>query len=69
MPTKHSSIIIEQDEDGVFIITCPSLTGCRSYGNTIDEAIENITEAIGACLEDDFSGSSTECMDFCELFS
>ncbi len=59
MPKKHYSIIVEQDEDGVFLVTCPNFTGCHSYGNTIDEAIENITEAIGACLEDDSSEEPT----------
>jgi predicted RNase H-like HicB family nuclease len=54
MPKKHYSIIIEQDEDGVFIVSCPSYKGCHSYGNSIDEAIENISEAIGACIDDEF---------------
>ena len=59
MPKKHYSIIIEQDPDGFFIVTCPSFTGCHSYGSTIEEAIENVTEAIGACVEDDFSEEPT----------
>lgn len=49
---KHFPIIIEQDKDGVFIVQCPSFKGCRSYGATIDEAIENIKEAIEVCVED-----------------
>lgn len=49
---KHFPIIIEQDEDGVYITECPSFQGCRSYGMTIDEAMENIREAILVCLED-----------------
>lgn len=52
MKRRHYPIIIEQDADGVFIVTCPVFKGCRSYGFTIDEAIEHITEAIGACMED-----------------
>mgnify|MGYP000547627487 FL=1 len=52
MKRKHYPIIIEQDIDGVFIVTCPVFKGCRRYGFTIDEAIEHITEAIGACMED-----------------
>jgi len=52
MERKHFPIIIEQDTDGVFIVTCPILKGCHSYGATIDEAVSNITEAIGSCLED-----------------
>ena len=49
----HFPIVIEQDEDSIFIISCPILKGCHSYGNTIDEAIDNIKEAIELCLEDE----------------
>lgn len=49
---KHFPIIIEQDQDGVFIVQCPVFKGCRSYGHSIDEAVENIKEAIAACAED-----------------
>ena len=52
MKRKHFPIIIEQDVDGEFIVTCPVFKGCHSYGATIDEAIGNITEAIGSCIED-----------------
>jgi len=46
---KHFPIIIEQDKDGVFIVESPVLKGCRSYGRTVDEALENIREAIEVC--------------------
>lgn len=49
---KHFPVIIEQDSDGVFIVECPSFKGCRSYGQTIEEAMDNILEAIEACLEE-----------------
>ena len=49
---RHFPVIIEQDSDGVFIVECPSFKGCRSYGHTIEEAMNNILEAIEACLED-----------------
>ena len=49
---RHFPIIIEQDKDGIFIVECPALRGCRSYGHTVEEAIENIREAIEVCLED-----------------
>jgi predicted RNase H-like HicB family nuclease len=49
--TKHYPVIIEQDEDGVFIVECPLFDGCRSYGRTIDEAMTNIREAIEVCEE------------------
>jgi predicted RNase H-like HicB family nuclease len=43
---KHFPVIIEQDNDGVFIVECPVFQGCRSYGQTVEEAIANIREAI-----------------------
>jgi predicted RNase H-like HicB family nuclease len=42
---------LERDEDGVWIAECPSIPGCVSQGDTRDEAIANIREAIAACLE------------------
>jgi len=48
----HLTVLIEQDEDGVFIVSVPTIAGCRSYGYTIDEAMKNITEAAGLCMED-----------------
>ena len=44
-------VVIEQDEDGVFVAEVPSLPGCISEGNTRTEAIENIREAIAAYIE------------------
>jgi predicted RNase H-like HicB family nuclease len=49
---KHYPVIIEQDNDGVFIVECPLFKGCRSYGYSVDEALRNIREAIEACIED-----------------
>jgi predicted RNase H-like HicB family nuclease len=43
-------IIIEQDEDGMFVSECPSLPGCLSQGRTRQEALTNIREAIQAYL-------------------
>ena len=44
-------VLIEQDEDGVFIVEVPALPGCISEGHTKTEAIENIKEAMIAYLE------------------
>lgn len=48
----HLPVLIEQDEDGVFIVSIPTLRGCRSCGRTVDEAMKNIAEAAALCLED-----------------
>ncbi|CAN5374684.1 hypothetical protein BH09PLA1_BH09PLA1_15270 [soil metagenome] len=43
-------VVIEQDEDGVFVVECPSLPGCISQGKTRDEAVANIRDAISGYL-------------------
>ena len=43
-------ILIEQDEDGMFVVECPTLPGCISQGKTRKEAVENIKDAINAYL-------------------
>ena len=45
------TVVIERDEDGVWIAECPAIPGCVSQGETKDEAIANIREAIALCLE------------------
>jgi len=52
MKTLHAPIIIETDEDGIFIVSCPLFKGCHSYGRTIDEALARIKEVIELCMED-----------------
>lgn len=44
-------ISIDRDEDGVWVVECPLIPGCVSQGNTKEEALENIKEAIELCLE------------------
>ncbi len=44
-------VFIEQDEDGMFVVECPSLPGCISQGKTREEAGKNIKEAIEVYLE------------------
>ncbi len=45
-------VLLEPDETGGYVAICPSLPGCYSQGETIEEAMENIGEAILLCLED-----------------
>lgn len=44
-------VLIEPDEDGVFVAVVPSLLGCVSQGATRAEALANVREAIGLYLE------------------
>jgi predicted RNase H-like HicB family nuclease len=50
VPMKYR-ILIEQDEDGMFVAEVPALPGCISQGNTRNEALDNIREAIRAYIE------------------
>lgn len=43
-------VYIEQDEDGVFIGSIPSLPGCHAQGDTEEEMLKNLHEALTLCL-------------------
>ena len=45
------TVTIDRDEDGVWVSECPSIPGCVSQGDTKDEALANIREAIQLCIE------------------
>ena len=44
-------VIIEQDEDGIYVATVPSLRGCHTQAKSMEELIPRIREAIELCLE------------------
>ena len=44
-------VVLQQEEDGGYIVSCSALSGCHSQGDNMDEALENIKEAIVGCLE------------------
>lgn len=52
MAALDFKVFLEPAEEGGYVVTCPSLPGCYSQGETVDEALENIKEAITLCLED-----------------
>jgi len=46
---KYSfAVVLVRDEDGMFVASCPALEGCYSQGRTLDEAVQNIRDAIRA---------------------
>ncbi len=45
------TVIIERDEDGVFIAFCPALQGCHTEGDTEEEAREMIKDAIALYVD------------------
>ncbi len=44
-------IVLEQEDDGTYSVHCPALKGCHSQGETIEDALINIQEAIQLYLE------------------
>jgi len=44
---------IEEDEEG-YLVSFPDLPSINTFGDTIEEALSNATEALNACLESDF---------------
>lgn len=48
---KEFTIVIEQDEDGVYIASVPELEGCHTQAKTLDELRERTKEAIQLYLE------------------
>ena len=51
MTTYRYTVILEREADGGFHAFCPALKGCHSQGGSLDEAIDNIREAIEVYLE------------------
>ncbi len=45
------NVTLDRDEDGVWVVECPAIPGCVSQGQTREEAMENIEDAIRLCLE------------------
>jgi predicted RNase H-like HicB family nuclease len=48
---KHELIIYWSAEDAVFIAEVPELPGCKAHGNSQDEALVNVQEAMGLWIE------------------
>ncbi len=50
MKTYHLPVVVEVDEDGIFIVSCPLYKGCHSYGKDINEALANLKEVAEICI-------------------
>jgi predicted RNase H-like HicB family nuclease len=62
---KQSSeyqVVFEEDADGGFSVWVPNLPGCASQGDTLEEALQNIKEAMELYLED--SPATSDAADF-----
>ena len=51
MAKYQFTVVVEQDEDGVYISSCPALRGCHSCGDTYEEAVEHLKDAIRLHIE------------------
>lgn len=67
MKNLHLPIIIETDEDGYYIASCPLFKGCHSYGETIDGTLKNIRKVIDICLKETRAKELNKFVGFREL--
>ena len=44
-------VVLQEAEEGGYIVSCPALPGCHSQGDSMEEALKNIKEAIVGCLD------------------
>ncbi len=51
MALYRFNVVVEQDEDGWYVVSCPALAGCYTQGKTYEEALENIKDAIKLHIE------------------
>jgi predicted RNase H-like HicB family nuclease len=48
---RDFTVVIERDEDGIYVASVPELVGCHTQAKTLDELRERITEAVQLYLE------------------
>ncbi len=44
-------VVLEPEEEGGYHVYTPAIKGCHSYGQTREEALKNIADAIQGCLD------------------
>jgi len=49
--TKNFTVIIEKDEDGIYVAEVPDLKGCYTQGATLEEVQKNIKDVIELCIK------------------
>jgi predicted RNase H-like HicB family nuclease len=59
---KEFSVIIEQDAEGYYVASVPTLRGCHTQAKSLDELMVRVREAVELCLE--VQGESVEKLDF-----
>ena len=52
MEASHYTMVIEWDDrDNIFVVTIPEFIGCKTHGETYEEAVKNGKEVIELCIE------------------
>ena len=51
MKKYNFTILIEKDEDGIYVASVPALKGCHTQASTVEDLLPRIKEAIELCLE------------------
>ena len=51
MPDYKFTVVVERDEDGLYIASVPLLQGCYTQGETYEEALKNVKDAIRLHIE------------------
>jgi predicted RNase H-like HicB family nuclease len=60
MKKYHFPIIIEQDEDGMYVAKVPNLKGCHTQAKSLSELDQRVKEAIDLCLEVEYKGKEED---------
>ena len=61
---REFTVIIEQDEDGIYVASVPELPGCHTQAETLDELNRRIKEAIELYLEIEAKAGDEKHLDF-----
>ena len=48
---RQFDVVIERDEEGLYVGSVPQLPGCHTQGRSLDELMERMREAVELCLE------------------
>jgi predicted RNase H-like HicB family nuclease len=59
---RQFDVVIERDQEGMYVGSVPQLPGCHTQGRSLDELMERIREAVELCLE--VEGSHAQSLEF-----
>ena len=60
--SQQFDVVIERDEDGLYVASVPQLAGCHTQAESLDTLMHRIREAIELCLE--IQGDSGKQLEF-----